>query len=162
MGKSHRHNLQSNLFAALFWALGIVLATTWPSPPACHRWTAVQAACPCMLCSHCRYRGGGWVQLSKKPHYFAHLALINLWTYIWYYSLDFLNTDRQTAIPLPKAWKAPSAGPTFRPAPAAPPTFRPAQAAPPSAAATDEQQPVRVRILLLVYKNETCREPFTE
>ena len=29
--------------------------------------------------SCCRYSIGGWVQLSKKPHNFAHLALINLW-----------------------------------------------------------------------------------
>ena len=54
----------------LFRALDSVLATTWPSPLAWHRSTAVQAAYPYMgIHIYCRYRSGGWVQLLKKPPY---------------------------------------------------------------------------------------------
>ena len=74
MGKAQS---SSNLLLPCFGLSALWLATTWPSLPAWHRSTAVQAAC-------CWYRGGrGGGQLSKKPHYFAHLSLINLCLYFY-------------------------------------------------------------------------------
>ena len=46
--------LESWTFAALFWALGIVLTNTWPCPPARHHSTVVQSAFPHMLDANCK------------------------------------------------------------------------------------------------------------
>ena len=64
--KPSQHYLQSNL------SLGIVLTTTWPCPLAWPCSSAVQAHV--LLRPSCWNRGGGWVQLSKKPHCLAHLV----------------------------------------------------------------------------------------
>ena len=47
--KSVSSFLTDESFAVLFWALGIVLANTWPCPPAKHRSPAVQSAFPYMV-----------------------------------------------------------------------------------------------------------------
>ena len=47
MCKVDRRRNRVEPFAALFWALGIVLANTLPScPPAQHHYTTVHKACP--------------------------------------------------------------------------------------------------------------------
>ena len=43
MGKVDRLSIKVEPFAALFWALGIVLANTGPCPPARHHSADVQA-----------------------------------------------------------------------------------------------------------------------
>ena len=49
MGKVYRLRNRVEPFAALFWALGNVLANTWPWQPALHHSTAVHKACPYMV-----------------------------------------------------------------------------------------------------------------
>ena len=72
-----RHSLQPNLLLPFFGTSALyVLATTWPSPPAWHRSTAVQAASPYIA----KLQVLQWRVVSKKPHYFAHVALINPWS----------------------------------------------------------------------------------
>ena len=46
MGKVDCLSNKVEPYAALFWALGIVLANTWPCPPAWHYSTDAQAAWP--------------------------------------------------------------------------------------------------------------------
>ena len=49
-----------------------------------------------LIWSCCPYRGGGRVQLSKKAHYFAHLALINLWCTMYSKGLEHHNICKFT------------------------------------------------------------------
>ena len=46
MGKEEHLCIGVEPFTALFWALGIILANTWPCPPARHHSTAIHKACP--------------------------------------------------------------------------------------------------------------------
>ena len=58
--------LESWTFAALFWALGIVLTNTWPCPPARHHSTVVQSAFPHMLAVR-RWREGSPLTEDALP-----------------------------------------------------------------------------------------------
>ena len=49
-----------------------------------------------LIWSCCPYRGGGRVQLSNKAHYFAHLALINLWCTMYSKGLEHHNICKFT------------------------------------------------------------------
>ena len=80
MGKAKSSLLTVEPFTAHFWTLGIVLAPSYPArrlgiPQPKYRQYVLIWSC-------CQYRGVEWVQLSKKPHYYAHLAIINLWAAI--------------------------------------------------------------------------------
>ena len=71
MGKAQLSFLRVKPFAALF-------CLSAPTQLAWHRSTAVQAAGPFLVMLYW-YCGEGLVHLLKKPHYFDHLGVINLW-----------------------------------------------------------------------------------
>ena len=69
-------------FAALFWALGILLANNWPArPPAWHCSTAVQSAFPNMVNANCTAEERRFNSHRRRvalPPY-SYLGMINLW-----------------------------------------------------------------------------------
>ena len=74
MGKVDRLRNKVDHFAALFWALGIVLANPGPWPPGRHHSTAVHKAFPYMVNGH------GWFHSQRRPLPFSFLGM--LFTYI--------------------------------------------------------------------------------
>ena len=76
MGKAQSSFLRVEPFAALFCLSALYLPPPDPARrPGIAPCTVVQAACPFMamlLVLRCR-------KISKIPHYFAHLGVINLW-----------------------------------------------------------------------------------
>ena len=77
MGKARRHCLHSNLLLPFF-GLSVVHCTCHHLTQSARRPGIAQPKYMqlVLIWSYCWYRGGGRVQLSKKPHHFAHLALL--------------------------------------------------------------------------------------
>ena len=77
MGKVDRLRSRVKPFAALSWGLGIVLANTWPCPPAQHHSTAVHKASSYMVIV-----GSIFDIDALPPPLFSYLGL--LFIYLWY------------------------------------------------------------------------------
>ena len=82
MGKVDRLCHRVEPFAVLFWALGIVLANTWPCPPARHHSPAVQSAFPYMVILIVRrWRICSTLTEDTLPPPFSYLGTIYLRVY---------------------------------------------------------------------------------
>ena len=75
MSKVDRLRNRVEPFAALFWALGINLANTWPCPPARQNSTAVHKACPYMVIV-----GSILSEDALPPPLFLSRYIIYLWS----------------------------------------------------------------------------------
>ena len=96
-GQSVSSNLIVEPFAALLWALGIVLTNTSPCPPAWHHSTAVQSAFPYMVNANCTAVHGEKVQFSQKTRChlpFSYLGMINLWFICIYKEINNFNIKK--------------------------------------------------------------------